>query len=194
MLQVTEAEIIEGCKSSKRELQKALYQRFSGKMFAVCLRYSKNREEAEDILQDGFVKVFGNINQYTGTGSFEGWIRRIMVNTALEALRKKKIDYSNVEVHEIEDSYENVHDVMSKMGMNDLLIFIQELPAGYKAVFNLYAIEGYQHKEIAAMLSISEGTSRSQLARARQILQEKITRSEHIAKPVELKYPLAANE
>jgi RNA polymerase sigma factor (sigma-70 family) len=194
LLQITEAEIIEGCKAAKRDLQKALYQRFSGKMFAVCLRYSKSREEAEDILQDAFIKVYSNINQYIATGSFEGWIRRIMVNTALEALRKKKIDYSEVEIQDLEDSIENVHDVMSKIGMNDLLTFIQQLPAGYRAVFNLYAIEGYQHKEIAGMLNISEGTSRSQLARARQLLQEKIKHSQQVAKPIELKYSIPAHE
>ncbi len=194
LLQITEEEIIEGCKAAKRDLQKALYKRFSGKMFAVCLRYSKSREEAEDLLQDGFIKVYSNINQYTATGSFEGWIRRIMVNTALEALRKKKINYSEIEIQDLEDSIENVHDVMSKIGMNDLLTFIQQLPAGYRAVFNLYAIEGYQHKEIAGMLNITEGTSRSQLARARQLLQEKIKHSQQVAKPVDLKYSIPAHE
>jgi RNA polymerase sigma factor (sigma-70 family) len=173
-LTFTEAEIIEGCKAGKRELQKALYTRFSGKMYAVCLRYSKSREEAEDILQDGFVKVFHSINQYLGTGSFEGWVRRIMVNTALEAIRKKKLDFSSLDTEFAPEFSDDGTDAADKMAVNDLLNLIQELPSGYKAVFNMYAIEGYQHKEIAALLGISEGTSKSQFARARYMLQEKL--------------------
>ena len=171
---ITEAEIVDGCKAGKRELQKALYTRYSGKMFAVCLRYSKNREEAEDILQDGFVKVFHSIKQFMGAGSFEGWIRRIMVNTALEFLRKKKLDFSSFDIEHVESNREGSFDSTGKIAADALLAIIQTLPDGYKTVFNLYAIEGYQHKEIAVMLGISEGTSKSQLARARYILQEKL--------------------
>ena len=173
-MSVTEPEIIEGCKAGIRTLQKALYDRFSGKMYGVCLRYSKNREEAEDVLQEGFIKVFKSIAQYSGSGSFEGWIRRIIVNTALEAIRKKKLDFSTYDVGYVEDKYESGYDVTGKMDMKDMLAIIQGLPVGYRTVFNLYAIEGYQHKEIAEMLQISEGTSKSQFARARQILQEKM--------------------
>lgn len=165
-------------------MQKALYTRFSAKMLAICIRYVKNREEAEDILQDGFVKVFNHIQQYSGQGSFEGWVRRIMVNTALEALRKKKVDYSSADIQNLEDDYESDNDVMSKMGYQDLLGFIQSLSPGYQVIFNLYVIEGYQHKEIATLLSISEGTSKSQLARARMILQEKIRVSKEIRRAV----------
>jgi len=179
----TEAEIVEGCKAGKRELQKALYTRFSGKMFAVCLRYSKSREEAEDILQDGFVKVFHSIQQFMGTGSFEGWVRRIMVNTALEALRKKKLDFSSFDIAHAGNQPDETFDLTGKLSAQDLLTIIQELPNGYRTIFNLYAIEGYQHKEIAVMLNISEGTSKSQLARARGMLQEKLKKSELIQTP-----------
>lgn len=179
-----EEEIIKGCKAGDRQSQKALYMRFSAKMYGVCLRYTKNREEAEDLLQDGFVKVFNNIKQYAGAGSFEGWIRRIMVNTALEFLRKKKLEFSSFDVLHAEDSsFENAPEALSKIALNDLLAFIQQMPRGYQTVFNLFAIEGYSHKEIGEMLNISEGTSRSQLARARQILQEKLNDS-----PIHLKY------
>ena len=185
----TEEEIIRGCKAEERQSQKALYVRFSAKMYGVCLRYSKNREEAEDLLQDGFVKVFNHIHQYSGTGSFEGWIRRIMVNTALESLRKKKIEYSSFDVMDAEDSnFENAPEAFSKISANDLLEFVRQLPDGYRTIFNLFAIEGYQHNEIAEMLDISEGTSRSQLARARQILQEKIKNAQGFENKLQLKY------
>jgi len=186
-LTFTEAEIVEGCKAGKRELQKALYTRFSGKMYSVCLRYCKNREEAEDILQDGFIKVFHSIQQFMGAGSFEGWVRRIMVNTALEALRKKKLDFSSFDIEHAENHQAQAFDTTSKTSASDLLTIIQQLPPGYRTIFNLYAIEGYQHKEIAVMLGISEGTSKSQLARARYVLQEKLKSSELIFNPSNLK-------
>ena len=170
----SEAEIIEGCKAGKRESQRMLYTNFSGKMFAVCLRYSKNREEAEDALQEGFIKVFRGIDKYAGAGSFEGWIRKIMVNTALEAMRKRKITYYPIDDGRMEETQDSLPDVFYKIAVQDLLRFIQDLPDGFKAVFNLYAIEGYQHKEIGDMLGISESTSRSQLTRARQMLQQRI--------------------
>jgi RNA polymerase sigma factor (sigma-70 family) len=170
----TDDELIAGCKAGKRDLQKALYTRFSAKMLGICLRYTKNREEAEDVLQDGFVKVFQHLPQYAGAGSFEGWIRKIMVNSALEHLRKKKIVYSQTDIQNLEDDCHLDAEVMSKIAVQDLLSMIRELSPGYQVVFNLYAIEGFPHKEIAAMLDISEGTSKSQLARARKILQDKL--------------------
>jgi RNA polymerase sigma factor (sigma-70 family) len=179
----TETELIEGCKAGKRDLQKALYTRFSAKMLGVCLRYTKNREEAEDVLQEGFIKLFQAIQNYAGTGSFEGWIRKIMVNTALEALRKKKIHYSSADIQNLEDQYEADQDIIGKIGFQDLLAMIQDLSPGYRVVFNLYAIEGYQHNEIAVLLNISEGTSKSQLARARQVLKDKINQVALIKKP-----------
>jgi RNA polymerase sigma factor (sigma-70 family) len=171
---ISEAELIEGCKANKRDLQKALYQRYSAKMFMICLRYTKNREEAEDILQDGFVKLFGNIRQFNGAGSFEGWIRRIMVNTALEAIRKRKLEYAPDDISNLTNVHANESDALSKIALQDLLALIQELPTGCQLIFNLYVIEGFNHKEIAEKLGVSEGTSKSQLARARQLLQEKL--------------------
>jgi RNA polymerase sigma-70 factor (ECF subfamily) len=173
-LAVTEAELIAGCKAGKRDLQKALYTRFSAKMLGVCLRYTKNRDEAEDLLQEGFIKVFHNIEHFSASGSFEGWIRKIMVNTALESIRRRKIEFSTTDIQQLEDDYEADANVLSRLGHQELLIMIQSLSPGYQLIFNLYAVEGYQHKEIAAMLNISEGTSKSQFARARLILQDKI--------------------
>ncbi|MFI5149072.1 MAG: RNA polymerase sigma factor [Bacteroidia bacterium] len=173
-MKITDDELISGCKAGKRDLQKALYMRFSAKMLGICLRYTRNREEAEDVLQDGFVKVFQHLPQYAFAGSFEGWIRKIMVNAALEHLRKRKIVFAQSDIQNLEDDCLLDADVISKMGVQDLLGIIRELSPGYQVVFNLYAIEGFSHKEIAAMLDISEGTSKSQLARARKILQDKI--------------------
>jgi RNA polymerase sigma factor (sigma-70 family) len=169
----TEAEIIDGCRTKQRELQKALYLRYYGTMYAVCLRYAKNRYEAEDILQEGFIKVFNNIKQFAGSGSFQGWIRRIMINSALELIQKRKLDITDFYIENAEDSNDSVR---SRIDTNDLLEIIEELPKGYRTVFNLYAIQGYQHKEIAEMLNVSEGTSKSQFARARNLLQAKLKR------------------
>ncbi|MFL5762316.1 MAG: RNA polymerase sigma factor [Bacteroidia bacterium] len=171
---ISEAELIEGCKANKRDLQKALYQRYAAKMFSVCLRYTKNREEAEDVLQDAFVKVFTRIDQYSGSGAFEGWIRRIMVNTALEALRSKRIDYSSKEIETVADDEAVDPEALTRIAMQDLMQHIRGLPAGCQVVFNLYVIEGYNHREIAEMLNVTAGTSKSQLARARNLLQEKL--------------------
>ena len=163
----------EGCKVQDRHAQNLLYSYFSKKMFAVCMRYAQNTLEAEDILQNGFVKIFTKQHLYTGEGSLEGWIKRIIINTAIENYRKNKDKFT-------ESIEENLHDVfVSHVGTDqssykDLLVLIQQLPLGYRTVFNLYAIEGYSHREIAEMLEISEGNSKSQLARARQWLQKKL--------------------
>ncbi|MBX3239053.1 MAG: sigma-70 family RNA polymerase sigma factor [Chitinophagaceae bacterium] len=151
-------------------MQEELYRRFSPKMYAVCLRYAGKDEDAQDILQDGFVKVFRNLGMYRGDGSFEGWVRRIFVNTAIEHYRRKAAVYPVTETHEniLEAKDASVLDTLS---VKDLQAIIQQLSPGYKAVFNLYVIEGYTHKEIGDMMGISEGTSKSQLARAKIILQ-----------------------
>ena len=141
-------------------------------MFAICLHYSNNYADAQDVLQDGFVKVFGKISQFEGTGSIAGWIRRIMINTALEKLRGQKYF---LEIDEVKEEnglqYDEIVDTISA---DDLVKIIQELSPQYRVVFNLYAIEGYSHKEIGQMLGISEGTSKSNLSRARTILQQKV--------------------
>ncbi|MFC2114248.1 RNA polymerase sigma factor [Bacteroidota bacterium] len=167
------SEIIEGCSIGNRSDQGRLYQLFSSKMFSVCLYYSKDQSEAEDILHDGFMKVFKNIHQFEGKGSFEGWIKRIMINTALERFRKQNFLYPVDDVYEfIED--EGYEDIISNISFNDLLRLITNLSPQYRMVFNLYVIEGHTHKEIGEMLGISIGTSKSNLARARMILQEKV--------------------
>jgi len=166
-------EIIKGCVRGNRDSQGKLYQMFSGKMYGVCLYYSKDQTEAEDILHEGFLKVFNYISQYKGEGSFEGWIRRIMVNTSLEKYRKQNILYP---VGDIYDYIEDVgyEDIISNISMNDLLKMIQDLSPQYRMVFNLYVMEGLSHKEISELLVISEGTSKSNLSRARTILQNRI--------------------
>jgi RNA polymerase sigma-70 factor (ECF subfamily) len=171
---ITEKDILEGCISGKREFQELLYRRFSGKMFALCVRYCHNREEAEDVLQNGFITVFKNIGNFRGDGSFEGWIRKIIVNTALMHLRAKKneLNFSDVEELGSKAHPESQFDTASQINANELKKMLERLPEGYRLVFNLYAIEGYAHKEIAEMLGISEGTSKSQLSKARNYLQE----------------------
>jgi RNA polymerase sigma factor (sigma-70 family) len=170
---MSDEELIQGCIKGKDAFQYELYKRYSPKMFGVCLRYCASREEAEDVLQDGFIKVFKKIDSFRFTGSFEGWIRRIMVHTAI---RNKYITLRAHEVNTLEGVEHPALDekVTSKLMMMDLMKLVNELPQGYKIVFNLFAVEGYSHKEIAEMLEIQEATSRSQYLRARQFLREKL--------------------
>lgn len=168
----SEADLVEGCKKGDPLYQRALYQRFYKLMYGVCLRYTDNRDDAEDILQDGFVKVFKNLNSFQGKGSFEGWVRRIMVHTSIEHYRRNS-RYFMVDVNDAYD-LETDSDVVSSLSREEILSLIRKLPVGYRTVFNLYAVEGYSHREIGEMLGISEGTSKSQLSRAKKILQEKI--------------------
>jgi len=142
-------------------------------MYGICLRYARDSAEAEDFMQEGFVRVFNKICQFEFKGSFEGWIKRIMVNTALEKFRKNDRLYP-VEEMKIFESIEYVEETISSISANDLLRIIQELPPRYRMVFNLFAIEGYSHLEIAEMMNISEGTSKSNLSRARVILQKSV--------------------
>lgn len=166
-------DIINGCIKEDRESQGLLFSLYSAKMFALCLYYSKNKTDAEDYLHNGFIKVFHNIKQYKGKGSFEGWLRKIFVHTILEEFRKIKIQSSNIEAENIvQESFSE--DIISQLNSEEMIKLIQELSPAYRLVFNLFAIEGYSHKEIAKMLSISEGTSKSNLARARKILQNKL--------------------
>lgn len=171
--QSEEMRMVRGCVKGQPHYQEALYTRYYRKMFGVCLRYAPDRETAEDILQDGFVKVFKNIGSFEGKGSLEGWIRRVMVNTALELLRKKSTLYPVVDIEQAVNS-DSGWDIVSTLTEQEILRMVQALPVGYRTVFNLYAIEGYSHREIAEQLNITEGTSKSQLARARQTLQENI--------------------
>jgi RNA polymerase sigma factor (sigma-70 family) len=167
--------IIKGCLAGDRRDQELLYRRHSAKLYAVCLQYSGNDEEARDILQEGFIKIFENLRHYKHEGSFEGWMRRIVVNTALEKFRSRHNLYRVDDIDSITET-EAEPDSGDYAGLEafDLLYIIRELPPKYRMVFNLYAIEGYSHKEIGEMMNISEGTSKSNLSRARVILQRRV--------------------
>ena len=166
-----EEELINGCMQRERTAQKHLYEFYSSKMYALCYRYVRNPMEAEDILVTAFMKVFDKIDQFKREGSFEGWIRRIVVNEALTHLRRNRTMYleTDLEAADREPDYDQLGDHLEA---EDLLNMIQEMPAGYRIVFNMYAIDGYSHKEIAEQLGISENTSKSQLSRARTYLQK----------------------
>ncbi len=164
-----------GCLAGDRRDQELLYRRHASKLYAVCLQYSGNEEEARDILQEGFIKIFENLENYKHEGSFEGWMRRITVNTALEKYRSRHNLYRVDDIDNIpEPEAEPENQDYAGLDANDLLEIIRELPPKYRIVFNLYAIEGYSHKEIGKMINISEGTSKSNLSRARTILQRRV--------------------
>lgn len=165
--------IISDCIAGSRKAQTMFYQQFAPKMFGVCLRYAKDATEAEDNLQDGFIKVFANLKNFRHDGSLEGWVRRIMINVSLEKIRKQHLLYP-VEDVAIYDSVNFSDDVIAKIAADDLMKLIQELPPRYRLVFNLYVIEGMSHQEIAREMSITQGTSKSNLARAREILKKKV--------------------
>jgi len=176
-------QLIEDCKSGMRSAQNRLYNLFAARMLPVCLRYAGNREEAEEILQEGFIKVFGHLSQFRREGSFEGWIRRIMVNVALQRFREKARMYPIVAIQE--ETVETVkgNDAYSRLGYKDLMALVQKLPPAYRLVFNLYVFEGMKHKEIAEALKITEGTSKSNLYDARLILQREVMKLESINSP-----------
>lgn len=168
---VPESDLIDGCLQGNRKMQYELYQRFAPKMYGVCLRYAANATEAEDILQEGFIKVFGKLESFRREGSFEGWVRRIFVNTAIEHFRKKS--YLQPITEKEEAVYEaNYLSVLDNLAEKDIVGLVQQLSPGYRTVFNLYVVEGYTHREIAEQMGISEGTSKSQLSRAKLILQD----------------------
>jgi RNA polymerase sigma factor (sigma-70 family) len=170
-----EYELAKALQGGERKAQNRLYEKYAGKMLAVCTRYVGDRTEAEDVMIDGFMRIFDKIGQFNFQGSFEGWIRKIMVNEALMYVRSKK------QIHvDIEEAYEepNSFDFSADIQADEILKMIEELPVGYRTVFNLYAIEGYSHQEIADQLGISEGTSKSQLSRARSFLIEKLKENE----------------
>ena len=169
----SDSDLIEGCIRGDRKMQHELYNRFASKMYGVCLRYAGNAEEAEDILQEGFIKVFNKIGSFRSEGSFEGWIRRIFVNTAIEHFRKKIYlqPITDYEEDTVEGKYLSVLDSLAE---KDIIQLVQQLSPGYRTVFNMYVVEGYTHKQIAEALNISEGTSKSQLSRAKLILQDMV--------------------
>ena len=172
-LNITDSDLIKGCLENDRRMQQELYNRFAPKMYGVCLRYTSNGDDAQDVLQDGFVKVFRKLDSFRSEGSFEGWIRRVFVNTAIEHFRRKH--YMQPVTEREENTLESkTLTALDGLSEKDILKLVQQLAPGYRAVFNLYVVEGYSHKEIAEMLDITEGTSKSQLSRAKVILQDMI--------------------
>jgi RNA polymerase sigma factor (sigma-70 family) len=179
---LTEEELIRGCLREEPACQKELFNRYASRMLGVCNRYARNGNDAEDILQDAFIKVFDKLRQFKFEGSFEGWIRRIMVNTALKkySLRRYEKEVSGYELKDRDESGMEP-SAYSHLSQKELMELINHLPDGYRLIFNLYVIEGYQHDEIAQMLGIQPGTSRSQLVKARTMLQKQLLELQKIA-------------
>jgi RNA polymerase sigma-70 factor (ECF subfamily) len=173
-VEMDDATLAEECVNGNIRAQRALFDKYARKMMGVCLRYTKNTDEAEDVLQDGFVKVYQKLKDFKKEGSLEGWIRRIMVNTALDQLRKNARLLGDVQVEEVDYKVQGSSFVVEQLMADDLMKLIHQLPEGYKVVFNLYAIEGYRHQEIGETLGITESTSKSQYSRARAYLRERL--------------------
>ena len=171
----SEQEIIDGCKKEKPAFQEALYKLYAGRMMAICKRYAKTDFEAEDVFHDAFVKVFKHISTFEG-GSFEGWMKRIFVRTAINNFHKNKQHYQNLEWDECPDEGAVQPEAVNQLTNQDLMQLINQLPEGYRMVFNLHAIEGYTHPEIGEILNISEGTSRSQLFKAKAMLKQMLAK------------------
>ncbi|MBI3234727.1 MAG: sigma-70 family RNA polymerase sigma factor [Bacteroidetes bacterium] len=170
---MTEQEIVQGCIEENIVFQEKLYKMFCGKMMGVCLRYMRSREEAEDILQEGFIKVFDKIKSFRNDGPIEAWIRRIIVNTAINQINRNKWHLASEDIDHIHDfELTSPETISDKLNANDLLKIIDKLPDGYKMVFNMFAIEGYGHKEIGEMLGISESTSKTQFLKAKKYIRE----------------------
>ncbi len=184
-------EIISQCLNNNRQAQFKLYEKYSPGMFGICLRYAKNATDAEDILQEGFIKVFRYLKDYSGIGSFEGWMRRIMINSALNFYKRKNLISKGIDPedaqHYLTPDYR--HEAMAKMDHEELLELIHDLPDGYRTVFNLNIIEGYSHKEIGDLMKISVNTSKSQLSRARTSLKKRV---QNLLKSEEMKIEWAA--
>ena len=167
-------DIIEGCKANKAKYQEALYTLFASKIMGICYRYAKTTTEAEDILQETFVKVFKNIDKLEKAGSIGAWIKRTAVNTAINNYHKNKKHYGQLNSEYVTQANSSYEDIISKLSNAELLEVIDKLPDGYRMVFSLYVIEGYSHREIAENLKISEGTSKSQLSRAKSFLKNQL--------------------
>lgn len=171
--------LIAGCRQGERKAQKKIYERFAAKMYALCLRYAGSADDAQDVLQNGFIKMFRKLDDFRGEGSFEGWLRRIMVTTAIEHYRKNaSLQPLQAIDEELSERLSDKRTVLDQIHAEELASLIGRLSPGYRAVLNMHIVEGYSHKEIAVMLGITEGTSKSQLARARNILKQMITARE----------------
>jgi len=171
---MSDEDLIRGCVAKNRQAQKVLYDKYCRKMMGICMRYASCHAEAQDMLQEGLIKVYEKINTFGFHGSLEGWIKRIIVNTSLDHLRKNKNLQHQVEIETQEETLHYNSEVIESFTAKDLMKIIQQLPAGYRTVFNLFAIEGYNHREIAEMLSITESTSKSQFSRAKSHLQQMV--------------------
>ncbi|MDQ3393770.1 MAG: sigma-70 family RNA polymerase sigma factor [Bacteroidota bacterium] len=168
-----EDELVAGCLQGKNSHQQALYSKYAGKMMGICLRYLKEREEAEDAFQDSFIKVFNSLKSYKGP-NLDAWIKRIFINSCINCYHKNKQKIKHVEYEDVSEINFAMDDFLTSISNEDLLKVIDIIPEGYRMVFNLYVIEGYNHKEIGVMLNINEGTSKSQLSKARKLLQKKL--------------------
>lgn len=182
---MTEEAILQGCLNGISSAQRELYQRYSPKMLAVCYRYGHNREDAEDMLQEGFIKVFSQIHTFEHRGSLEGWIRRIIVHTCINNLKKNKRFNESVDILHASGMQVREDAIPSIMQAKEVIECIRALPIGYRTVLNLYAIEGYSHREIAGMLEIEESTSRSQYTRAKSMLEGALVRKDILYRPQE---------
>ena len=175
-------QLVQKCIKGERHSQGDLYALLAPKMFVVCLRYSRNREEAEEVLQEGLMKVFDHLQQFKFAGSFEGWVRKIMVNCALQKYRGKPQLHAIVNIEEVRTEQGDMENIYSRLEAKELVALVQSLPPAYRMVFNLYVFEDMKHREIADHLGISEGTSKSNLSDARAILQKAVTKNTQIAK------------
>jgi RNA polymerase sigma-70 factor (ECF subfamily) len=173
-MRMTETDLIKACVSKNPRAQRILYDRYSAKLMTVCRRYCSSTEEAEDAFQEGFVKIFNKISEYKYEGSFDGWLRKVMVNTVIDMMRRNKKHAYHEDVTDLPNIVANAHSPLDAMSANELMELLKTLPDGYRTVFNLFAIEGYSHKEIAEMLGIGESTSKSQFLRARAYIQKKL--------------------
>lgn len=172
---LNEQQLIIECKKGDRKAQRQLYETYAGKMMGVCLRYCKDKDTARDLLHDGFLKVYSHIDDFENKGSFEGWIRKIMVNTALEYVRKQNDEGYSLDIEEAYSLSNDDFSVLDRLQAEELIGMIQKLPDTYRSVFNLFIVEGYSHKEIAAAMDITESSSRVYLTRAKQLLQQMLS-------------------
>lgn len=193
-MMISDEQMIEGCIAGKRYERNMLFKKYASRMLGICLRYTTNKAEAEDILMEGFMKIYSNIKSYRNDGSFEGWLKRIIVNTAITHYKKNKkyhhVDITQIELGESEISDEGEEIEGIPFSKEEMLQVIQQLPEGYKMVFNLFVFENYNHKEIAELLEISENTSKTQLFKARKWLKSKLLelREKSVATPKTLAY------
>ncbi len=180
---MTEEQMLQGCLKNNASVQEVLYNRFSPRMLGVCYRFARNREDAEDMMQEGFIKVFSQIHQFRGQGALEGWIRRIIVHTCINILKKNKKFSDSVDLFHASTLHLNENNIPSLLQAKQVVECIRLLPLGYRTVLNLYAIEGYSHREIASILDIEESTSRSQYTRAKSMLEDILLKNKILQQP-----------